>query len=430
VVKATPEYDARLQRLQLTLEQSCPPTPGQENKLPFHIPVDIALLDASGRPLPVSLDGEPASGATHRILQLRETSETFSFNGIPQAPVVSLLRGFSAPVKLDIQRSKEELAFLFAHDPDPFNRWDAGQTLAIDTLLGLVSGLQNGITPHLEPAFVEAVRTTLEHPDLDPALITQALTLPAESYLADQCDSVDVDAIHTARNFVRSTLAQQLRESFAAIYRRYDHRESYRFDADHMAQRSLKNLCLGYLAETGDAPARERCLLQVQTANNMTDTLAALSTLVQHDWPESQQQLERFYTQWQHDPQVVDKWFSIQAGSRLPGTLEKVRQLMQHPAFRLTNPNKVRALIGRFCMGNPVRFHAASGDGYRFLADQVIELDSINPQIAARLVSALSRWKRFDAARQTLMQNELRRIVERPKVSRDVFEIVSKSLDQ
>jgi aminopeptidase N len=430
VVKAIPHYDAQQQRLDLTLEQSCPSTPGQDSKQPFHIPVEIALLDDSGRPLPLILAGEAPTPDTHRTLALRESRQTFSFTAIGRPPIVSLLRGFSAPVKLDIERSDTELAFLFAHDPDPFNRWDAGQTLAINTLLDLVAQLQRGAELTLDDGFIAAFRATLEHPQLDPALITQALTLPAESYLADQCATVDVDAIFQAREFVRKTLADRLQDSLARIYRLYDHQEVYRFDAEHMAQRSLKNLCLSYLTEVDNHQARQRCLDQLQHANNMTDTLAALSALAQHAWPERDQQLHRFYATWQHDPQVVDKWFSIQAGSRLPDTLEQVRKLLHHPAFRLTNPNKVRALIGRFCMGNPVRFHAANGEGYRFLADQVIELDAINPQIAARLVSALSRWKRFDAGRQTRMREQLQRIVERPKVSRDVFEIVSKSLDQ
>ncbi len=428
VVRAMPHYDAQQQCLQLTLEQSTPPTPGQKDKLALHIPVDLALLDAGGKPLPVTLEGETPNGDTHRILALREARQVFRFTGIAQPPVLSLLRGFSAPVKLVIERSSEELAFLFAHDPDPFNRWDAGQTLAINTLLALVAAHREGAAPSLEPRFVSAFQATLEHPDLDPALIAQALSLPAESYLADQCERVDVEAIHAAREFVRHTLARQLQDGFAARYQRYDHPQPYRFDAEAMGQRSLKNLCLAYLAETGTGEARERCLRQLQTANNMTDSLAALATLAEHDWPEREAQLEQFYQQWQHDPQVVDKWFAIQAGSRLPETLARVKALMRHPAFRLTNPNKVRALVGRFCMGNPVRFHAADGEGYRFLADQVIELDSINPQIAARLVSALSRWKRFDAARQALMREQLERIVERAKVSRDVFEIVSKSL--
>ena len=430
VIKAATRYDPQQRHFDLTLTQSCPPTPGQDHKEPFLIPVEIALIDTAGNAQPVQLEGETATTVTHRILALRDASRTFRFTGVTQAPVVSLLRGFSAPVKLEIERSDAELAFLFAHDPDPFNRWDAGQTLAINTLLNLVARIQQGAALSLEDTFVAAFKATLEHDDLDPALITQALTLPSESYLADQCDTVDVDAIHQAREYVRKTLAERLRESFGRLYRQHDHRQVYCFDATQMAQRSLKNLCLGYLTENGDIEARERCLKQLQHANNMTDTLAALSALVQHDWPEREQQLDRFYQRWQHDPQVIDKWFGLQAGARLPDTLDRVRQLLQHPAFRLTNPNKVRAVIGRFCMGNPVHFHAANGEGYRFLAEQVIELDAINPQIAARLVSALSRWKRFDADRQALMQDELKHILARPKISRDVFEIVSKSLDQ
>ena len=430
VIRARTHYDPQQQQLELTLEQSCPPTPGQDRKLPFHIPVEVALLDDSGNPLPLRLAGEATGEDAHRVLALRETSQIFRFTGVTQAPVISLLRGFSAPVKLEIERSAAELAFLFAHDPDPFNRWDAGQALAVNTLLDLVTRIQQGAALSLDDSFVDAFRATLEHTELDPALITQALTLPAESYLADQCDTVDVEAIHQAREYVRRTLATGLQASFTRLFQLYDQPEPYRFDAAQMARRSLKNLCLGYLTETGAPDARERCLAQLQHANNMTDTLAALSALVQHDWPERDEQLACFYQQWQHDPQVVDKWFGLQAGARLPDTLGRVKQLLQHPAFRLTNPNKVRAVIGRFCMGNPVRFHAANGEGYRFLADQVIELDGINPQIAARLVSALSRWKRFDAGRQVLMQDELRRILSRPKLSRDVFEIVSKSLDQ
>jgi aminopeptidase N len=411
VIKATPHYDAQLRRLDLVLEQSCPPTPGQDRKEPFHIPVTIALLDAGGAALPLTPADAEDTVSTHRTLALRERRQTFSFEAIEQPPVVSLLGGFSAPVKLDIERSNGELAFLFAHDPDPFNRWDAGQTLAINTLLATVKRVQNGAKPTLDDDF-----------------IAQALTLPAEAYLADHCEQVDVDAIHQAREFVKQTLAERLQDSFNRIYAAYDHHQAYRFNAEHMAQRALKNLCLDYLSELGDLPARQRCVDQLQQANNMTDTLAALAALAQHPWPEREQQLQRFYATWQHDPQVVDKWFGIQAGSRLPDTLDQVEKLLHHPAFRLTNPNKVRALIGRFCMGNPVRFHAAGGAGYRFLADQVIALDAINPQIAARLIGALSRWKRFDAARRTLMQEQLQRVIDQPKISRDVFEVVSKSL--
>ncbi|MFQ5643839.1 MAG: aminopeptidase N [Thiogranum sp.] len=429
VIRAGGTYDAQAQRYRLTLTQQCPPTPGQEHKEPFHIPVEVALLDASGRALALQLEGEEKAAGNHRMLELTQASQQFEFTGIREQPVVSLLRGFSAPVKLEMERPDEELAFLFAHDTDPFNRWDAGQTLASQTLLQLVRQVQANAGLSLHDNFVQAFRKTLQHPELDPALITQALTLPSESYLADQCERVDVDAIHQAREFMRRQLAERLYNSFLDVYHRHGSDRPYRFDAASMGRRSLRNLCLSYLLESGTDEARGLCLSQLQHAHNMTDTLAALAALSQHDWPERVQQLDRFYEKWKHDPQVVDKWFAIQAGARLPDTLQQVEALLTHPAFRITNPNKVRALVGRFCMGNQVRFHSPDGAGYRFLADRVLELDSINPQMAARLVSAMSRWKRFDSERQSLMQHELKRILATTGLSRDVFEIVSKSLD-
>ena len=430
VVQAITDYNADTQQFQLTLKQHCPATPGQEAKLPFHIPVEVALLDANGSPVTTQLVGTDTGSASHHMLELRELTQIFTFESLSQRPRASLLRGFSAPVKIDIERSNEELAFLFASDPDAFNRWDAGQTLSLNILLALIDDIQQGLPLQLDDAFINAFHTTLNQEGLDPALISQALTLPAESYIADQCKTVDVEAIHQAREFVRQQLATRLHAEFSAAYDRHHLDSEYRFDAEHMAQRSLKNLCLSYLLETGDDHEIRRCLQQLDTARNMTDSLAALSALAQHDLPQRQLQLDRFYEKWQHDTQVVDKWFAIQAASPLPDALDKVRSLTTHPAFRLTNPNKVRALIGRFSMGNQVRFHSREGSGYRFLADQVIELDAINPQMAARLVSALSRWNRFDADRQALMQDELKRIASLAKISKDVFEIVSKSLDQ
>jgi len=430
VVQAITDYNADTQQFHLTLKQHCPATPGQEAKLPFHIPVEVALLDANGSPLATQLVGTDTGSAAHHMLELREATQNFTFESLPQKPRASLLRGFSAPVKIDIERSNEELAFLFASDPDAFNRWDAGQTLSLNILLALVDDIQRGLPLQLDDAFINAFHTTLNQEALDPALISQALTLPSESYIADQCKTVDVEAIHQARAFVRQQLATRLHEEFSAAYDKHHLDSEYRFNAEHMAQRSLKNLCLSYLLETGDDHEIDRCLQQLDTARNMTDSLAALSALAQHDLPQRQLQLDRFYEKWQHDTQVVDKWFAIQAASPLPDALDKVRSLTTHPAFRLTNPNKVRALIGRFSMGNQVRFHSREGSGYRFLADQVIELDAINPQMAARLVSALSRWNRFDADRQALMQDELKRIASLAKISKDVFEIVSKSLDQ
>ena len=430
VVQAITDYNTDTQQFHLTLKQHSPATPGQVTKLLFHIPVEVALLDVNGSPAATQLVGTDTGPAAHHMLELREATQIFTFELLPQEPRVSLLRGFSAPVKIDIERSNEELAFLFASDPDAFNRWDAGQTLSLNILLALIGDIQQGLPLQLDDAFINAFRTTLNQEDLDPALISQALTLPAESYIADQCNTVDVEAIHQARDFVRQQLATRLQAEFSAAYDRHHLDSEYRFNAEHMAQRSLKNLCLSYLLETGDDHEIDRCLQQLDTARNMTDSLAALSALAQHDLPQRQLQLDRFYEKWQHDTQVVDKWFAIQAASPLPDALDKVRSLTTHPAFRLTNPNKVRALIGRFSMGNQVRFHSREGSGYRFLADQVIELDAINPQMAARLVSALSRWNRFDTGRQALMQDELKRIASLAKISKDVFEIVSKSLDQ
>ena len=432
VIEVEDHYDAQQQRYQLTLRQHCPATPGQPDKQPFHIPLLTALLSADGTPLPVQVEGSPETGSPQYevLLELHEAEQQVTFTGVTEQPVPSLLRGFSAPVRLDIPRDEQTLAFLLANETDPFNRWDAGQMLAIGILLKLVEASQKQNTLDIDTTVIEAFRATLNDPELDMALIAQTLSLPSEAYLADQCASVDVDAIHTAYMYFRKTLATQLYDDFTARYQALLSDADYRFDAEAMAQRSLKNLCLSWMMETESPQARELCVQQFEQAHNMTDTLAALNILAQHDLPERETALEHFYTQWKDDPQVVDKWFAIQAGSRLPDTLERVTALLEHPAFTLKNPNKVRALIGRFCQGNPVRFHAADGRGYRFLADRVLELDSMNPQIAARLVSALSRWKRFDPARQQHMTQQLERILSHQPLSRDVFEIVSKSLDR
>ena len=410
------EYDAAAREYRLTIEQHCPSTPGQPVKEPFHIPLDMALLDAEGRVL------------HQRLLEIREPRQTFRFPGLGAEPVPSLLRGFSAPVKVRLEQDDAELAFLFGHDPDPFNRWDAGQRLAQNRLLRLVAAAEAGQPLRLEEDFIAAFRQTLTHPDLDPALIAQALSLPAESYLADQCAVVNPQAIHEARQFVRRALAQGLRDDLLATYYANRTEGPYVFDADSMARRSLKNLCLGYLMELEEPGPLEHCLEQFRAGDNMTDVLAALTILADYDLPERAEALNQFHEQWQQDALVVDKWLGIQAGSRLEGTLGQVQALMRHPAFKLTNPNKVRALIGRFCAGNPVRFHAADGSGYAFLADRVLELDTLNPQIAARLVASLSRWRRYEPGRRALMQAQLERIQHAPKLSRDVYEIVAKSL--
>ncbi len=413
----------------LTLAQSCPPTPGQPEKKPFHIPVAVGLMDAQGNDLPLQLEGERAPGGTERVLSLTEPEQTFRFVGLRERPRPSILRRFSAPVKLHTGHTDADWRFRLAHDSDDFNRWEAGQELAMDALLRLVRDVQQGRELAVDTKLLDAFGKVLNDPGIDKALAARILTLPSESYIADQMDVVDVEAIHEARQFLRRQLAAHLRGDFLRIFEANVETGPYRFSADDMARRSFKNMALGYLVALDEPAFHELCVDQYEARHNMTDMMAALSLLADLDIPARQAALDDFYARFRHDPQVVEKWLALQAGSSLPDTLDRVKALMQHPAFDRKNPNKVRALIGRFCAGNPLRFHAADGAGYRFLADRVLELDPLNPSIAARLVKTFSRWRRHDPARQALMKAQLERIVAREGLSKDVYEIASRSLE-
>ncbi len=420
------DYDAAQQTYTLTVEQHCPATPGQPDKEPFLIPLAVGLLDRQGTDLSLRLAGETGAGQTTRMLEISEPRQQFVFEQIPVAPVPSLLRGFSAPVKVRFDYSNEQLMFLMAHDSDGFSRWDAAQTLAQRILLQLVADPDSDV-----PAgFVQAFRQALQDSGSDPALLAEVLTLPAESYLGDQMAEVDVEGIHRAREQLRSTLASELKSELLAVYRDNEVTGEYRPDAESIGRRSLRNLALGYLMQLEDETIQDLCIAQYRAGNNMTDVITALSLLADRDTPETAELLEAFYQQWRDDPLVLDKWFSLQAMSKRPDTLARVQALMEHPAFSMANPNKVRSLIGAFCSGNPVRFHAVDGAGYRFLGDRVLELDGLNPQVAARMVRLMTRWQRYDATRQGLMRAQLERILHTPGVSRDVYEIVSKSLEQ
>jgi aminopeptidase N len=361
------------------------------------------------------------------ILQLRKEEETFVFADIPEEPVPSVLRGFSAPVKVRIDLTDEERLFLMAHDRDPFNRWDAGQQLAVKLLLGLVQDYQAGKPLLLDNLFIDALRATLESGMEDRSFQAFSLALPAETYLADFLPVIDPEAIHEAKRFVQQVLAGSMKERFLAVYRANRDDGPYRTDQASIGKRSLKNICLGYLCELDDQDVRDLCRDQFRSGGNMTDVLAALVNLANNDWPEREGALATFHEKWKSDPLVMDKWLAIQATSRLPNTLETVKALTQHPVFNIRNPNKVRALIGAFA-ANPVRFHDPSGAGYAFVADQVITLDPLNPQIASRLVSSFTLWKRYDEKRKALMKTQLERIAATPKLSKDVYEVVSKSL--
>ena len=423
------DYDPGARRYTLTIRQSCPPTPGQPRKEPFHIPLALGLLDAKGHDLPLQLEGEGESGGTTRVLELREPEHTFHFIDVPTRPVPSLLRGFSAPVRLNSTESDVDLRFRLAHDRDDFNRWDAGQTLAIRTILALVEERRQGKAWAPPESFSAALGRALTS-GADPALLAQVLTLPGEGYLAEQMDVVDVDGIHAARRFVQRTLAERLREPLRTTYQtlRDQERDGYRIDAAAMGRRALKNVCLEYLMQLDAVESRALGLEQFHTASNMTDQIGALAALIHDDSPERVEALAIFYHRWRREALVVDKWLSLQATSSLPGTLAVVRELMAHEAFNPRNPNKVRALIGAFSQANPWRFHAADGSGYTFLADRILELDAFNPQIAARLMAAFTRWRKYDLTRQERMREQLERILAVPELSPDAYEIAAKSL--
>ena len=428
-VRVEGNYDANAKTYSLTLTQHCPPTPGQPEKAPMHIPLRVALLDRDGKNLECKLDSDSAGrAATESILELEQNEQSFCFRDVERQPTISIGRGFSAPVKISIDRGDDELSFLMANETDAFNRWDAAQTLISNILFCLVERHGSGKPLEFNGSFIEAFAAALRDGNTEAALIAEALSLPSEGYLADRMEVIDVDAIHAARRAMQRAVAEALEPLLRETYTANSSNEPYRFDPGSAGRRRLKNLCLGYLMALETAPGRELCYVQFETADNMTDVLAALGALSNCDCPERQRALDDFERRWQHDPLVMDKWFALQATSHLSVTLAQVRTLMTHKAFDAHNPNKIRSLIGAFCHGNPVRFHAVDGEGYRFLTDQIIRIDKENPQIAARLLGSLSRWRKFDPKRQGLMKAALEKILSTSGLSKDSFEIASKTI--
>ncbi|MBO3276550.1 aminopeptidase N [Pseudomonas schmalbachii] len=425
-------YDAAARSYTLSFRQSCPATPGQPSKQPFVIPLEMGLLGSAGQPLPLRLQGEDAAVGDNRVLAITELEQSFTFVDLEEKPLPSLLRGFSAPIKLSFPYSRDQLMFLMQHDSDGFNRWEAGQQLSVQVLQELIGQHQRGEALKLDQRLVEAFRTLLLDSSLDQAMVAEMLSLPSEAYLTEISDEADVEAIHAAREFARKQLADALHEPLWQRYQdnRVASRETpYVAEATHIARRSLQNIALSYLMLSGRAQVLEACQEQYQSCDNMTERLTALAVLVNSPFEEEKAKaLAMFADYFKDDPLVMDQWFSVQAGCTLPGGLERVQALMEHPAFTLKNPNKIRALIGAFANQNLVNFHRADGAGYRFLADQVITLNARNPQIASRLLAPLTRWRKYAPARQALMRGELERILASGELSSDVYEVVSKSL--
>ncbi|MGS1028196.1 aminopeptidase N [Burkholderia glumae] len=433
-------YDAAAKRYTVTLSQAYgegSPAARETQKGPLLIPFAIGLIGPDGRDLPLGLDGEAEAGATTRVLELTETQASYNFVDVAAEPLPSLLRNFSAPVIVDYDYRDDQLAFLLAHDSDPFNRWEAGQRLATRALLTLADTAAAGGELTLDDAFVDAFHRVLVDDSLSPAFRELALTLPSEAYLADQMREANPAAVHRARQFVRGRLAAALRADWLAIHERHRTPGAYAPTPEDAGRRALKNLALAYLTEL-DAPdeAVRLATAQYDVADNMTDRAAALGALLsasvasQAAEAPARKALADFYTRFEKEALVIDKWFSMQAtrrGTAARPTLDTVRELLSHPAFNLKNPNRARSLIFSFCAANPAQFHAADGSGYAFWADQVLALDAINPQVAARLSRSLENWRRFTPALREPMRAALERVAASAK-SRDVREIVGKAL--
>ncbi|MFM7449413.1 MAG: aminopeptidase N [Leptolyngbyaceae cyanobacterium] len=428
------DYDAASHTYTLTVTQSCPATPSQPEKLPFHIPFAIGLLTTNGQEMPLQLEGETTPQGSSRVLPLRQPTEVFRFVHVPEKPVPSLGRNFSAPVVIQYNYSEAALTHLLSFDSDALNRWDAGQRLAMQLLLQAIANYQPGRAIQFPPALADALQKVLQDGSADPAFTAEVLALPPEIYISEQVAEIDPDAIHQVRQAMRRYLAERLQETLRSTYDACTVIGDYTPDAESAGRRSLRNLCLTYLMELNDPEIRSLCLDQFNQADNMTDALSALTALANCDCPERQPALAALYTKWQDEPLVVDKWLGVQASSRLPQTLEEVKALTSHPAFTLKNPNKVYALLGSFG-GNQVNFNSADGSGYAFLVEQIQALDPINPQVAARMARRFERWQRFEPRRRQLMQAALQQLaaLSQPSVmqgglSQETAEIVAKAL--
>jgi|TARA_B110000977_G_scaffold40754_1_gene54840 aminopeptidase N len=433
-IKVESIYDAQAQTYTLQFEQQLVSNTQQPQPQAQLTPVSIALLDAHGKVMPLSLLDSDVGPKAEMTLQLNKISQQFCFQKISEEPTPSLLRGYSAPVKLDYNYSDADYAFLMANDNDSFNRWEAGQQFAVSCILRSIKAIQSAQEPPQHEDFCKALANFFaQQAEADPAYVAEMMILPPETYLAELMTPIDVDAIYQARKLLQAAIAEKLEASLLSCVQQHmktSRNKSYDYNAVEMGQRRLVAVCLSYLCVLDKAQYHQLAADYFAAANNMTASMSALDALNDVDCDQRQQTLDSFAQRWQGDTLVMDKWFSLQARARTADALQVVQGLMQHPAFAMTNPNKVRALIGSFSMANPTTFHAKDGSGYRFLADQVIALNAINPQVAARLLKPLISWHKYDSQRQALMCTELRRIHDTEGLSSDVFELVDRGLAQ
>jgi len=384
-------------------------------------------LGADGRDTPLQLEGEPAPQGTSRVLSLRQEKTIFRFTNVPAPPVPSLGRNFSAPVIINYPYSDNALLYLLTFDSDPFNRWEAGQRLALKLLLQALADRQAAREVRFPDFLADAFACVLADGLKDPAFAAEALALPLEVDIAEKLAVIDPDAVHQVRLAMRRFLALRLKTALRKTYDACTIVGSYSPDAVSAGRRALRNLSLAYLMELDEAESRRLCVAQLQHADNMTDALAALTALANCDCPEREPALEEFYAKWRNEPLVVDKWLGVEAASRLPGTLARVKELTSHPAFTLRNPNKVYALLGSFG-ANQVNFHKKDGSGYSFMGEQIRALDPINPQVAARMARNFERWKRFEPSRRALMKSLLEQAMAIDGLSKESTEVLGKVL--
>jgi aminopeptidase N len=425
-IMVAPHYDARAKTYRLDMKQAVPPTPGQPEKAPMVIPIALGLLGRDGGDLPLTLDGKPF---TRGVIELTKPSQSFVFTDVTERPIPSFNRGFSAPVKLALPIESDDLHFLAAHDSDPFNRWQALQSLAMSLLTANVAAIRRGAPARADDGLMAALAAILTDGKLEPAFVALTLSPPSEADIARELGrDVDPDATFAARRQLRATIGRRLGAELANAYRQMITPGPYRPDAASAGRRALKNVCLDLLAVTEDGEAIALALAQYRNADNMTDRMAALETLALHDRPERAEALDDFYSRYQDDPLIIDKWLALQAAIPEPGTLERVRALTSHPAFSMANPNRVRALIGSFAQVNHTQFNRIDGAGYDFVADAVLTLDPKNPQVAARLMGAFRSWRALEARRRARAEAVLRRVAAVPTLSRDVGDIVARTI--
>ena len=434
VVHAQGVYDAAQRSYTLTLSQTCAPTPGQASKEPFLIPVSLGLMNPAGAAMPLQLgtDG-PALGTSHTLV-LSEASQTFTFSNVDSEPVPSILRGFSAPVVLNIDLSDDQLLALLVHDSDAFNRWEAGQRWALRQALAAVRAEGPVPAEPLNAHYLDAMRSVLRNPLLDAAFKELVLTLPSEVYIAEQLDEVDPQRIHAVRETMREQLAEALHEDWVWAFENHQDSGAYTPDATSAGRRALTGLSLTMLClaarENGSPVWPGKALQRFKDASNMTDRFNALAALVSSGQPLAQDALARFHALFKDDALVIDKWFALQAGApdRGGNILPAVRQLMKHADFQLKNPNRARSVIFSYCSANPGAFHRSDASGYVFWSERVIEIDAFNPQVAARLARALDRWKKLAEPYRSAARESIARVAAKPNLSNDVREVITRAL--